>query len=124
MAQQWEQERPARLEDLLSRQWPEDPLELSRPEQEELSFLKRMRELARGLVGSEYWELVRLLLISDLETSKAALEDTSISDKDFRVKQGEAKALLSLHNFLLKLSKTDVEEKDGEEQNRLLTDES
>jgi hypothetical protein len=74
-----------------------------------------MQELSRGLVGSEYWELLRLLLVSDLETAKGALEDTMISDKDFRVKQGEAKALLSFHNFILKLAADVVEEVDGKE---------
>ena len=125
MAQEWEAERPARLEDLLSREWPKSPealAELSRVETEELAFLRRMRELARGLVGSEYWELVNLVLISDMETAKAALEESSTSDKDLRVNQGAAKALRSVRNFLVVLAKT--EEQDGEESNRLFTDES
>ena len=122
--ERWEAERPVRLEDLLSRQWPKDKASLSRVETEELSFLKRMRELARGLVGSEYWELVKLLIVSDMEDAKGALEDTSIGEKDLRVKQGAVKAIRELHNFILTLSKIEVEEENGEEHNRLQSDES
>jgi hypothetical protein len=71
-----------------------------------------MKELARGLVDSEYWELINIVLISDMETAKSMLEDPSISDKDFRVNQGAAKALRLARNFFIVLSKT--EEKDGE----------
>ena len=122
--ERWEAERPVRLEDLLSRQWPKDKASLSRVETEELSFLKRMQELARGLVGSEYWELVKLLIVSDMEDAKGALEDTSIGEKDLRVKQGAVKAIRELHNFILTLSKIEVEEENGEEHNRLQSDES
>jgi hypothetical protein len=73
-----------------------------------------MKELARGLVDSEYWELIRVVLISDLEAAKSMLEEPSISDKDFRVKQGEAKALRSAHNFIVRLGTTDKEESNGE----------
>jgi hypothetical protein len=73
-----------------------------------------MQELARGLVGSEYWELVRVVLVTDLENAKAMLEDTSISDKDFRIKQGAANALRSAHNFMVELSKVEKEKENGE----------
>jgi hypothetical protein len=75
-----------------------------------------MQELARGLVDSEYWELVSLVLISDLETAKGALEESSIGDKEFRVKQGEAKALRSALNFLLQLAKDVVKENENGEK--------
>ena len=84
-----------------------------------------MQELARGLVDSEYWELVSLVLINDLETAKGALEDTSISDKEFRVQQGAASALRSVHNFILKLgAKEESEDENGEERDRLQSHES
>ena len=108
-------DRPAGLEELLSREWPQDLTELTREEQEGLKLLRHHQELARGLVDSEYWELIRFLIVSDLEAAKSALEDTEISEKDFRVKQGEARALLSFHNFILKLSKIPEEKENGEE---------
>ena len=76
-------------------------------------FLRRMQELARGLVGSEYWELVNIVFVSDMETAKGALEEPSTSDRDLRVNQGAARALRMARNFILKLSK--VEENNGEE---------
>jgi len=116
--QQWreEEERPDSLEVLLAREWPKDPQELaklSREDQELLKFLQRMRELARGLVGSEYWELINVVMISDMETAKGLLENPSTSDKDLRVNQGAARALRMARNFILRLSKE--EEEDGKE---------
>jgi len=72
-----------------------------------------MRELARGLVGSEYWELINVVMISDMETAKGLLENPSTSDKDLRVNQGAARALRMARNFILRLSKE--EEEDGKE---------
>jgi len=106
---------PRPLEELLAREWPRDPAGLGLVEQEEYRFLLRMVELARGLVDSEYWELVRVVLIGDLELAKAGLENVSASEKDLRVNQGAARALLSLHNFILKLSRGVEENVNGEE---------
>jgi hypothetical protein len=77
------------------------------------AFLRRAKELARGLVGSEYWEIVSLVLIEGLEDAKGALESVTTSDKDMRVKQGEAMAYRDAFNMILELGKT--EEKDGKE---------
>jgi hypothetical protein len=106
---------PRQLEELLAREWPRDPAGLPQVEQEEFRFLLRMVELARGLVDSEYWELLRVVLIGDLELAKASLENISLSEKDLRVSQGKAAALLSLHNFILKLSRGVEENVNGEE---------
>lgn len=73
-----------------------------------------MLELARGLVDSEYWELVRLILVNDLELAKSALEDTRLSESELRVHQGEAKALTSAHNFIVDLAREEVS--DGREK--------
>ena len=40
--------------------------------------------LARGLVASEYWTLIREVLVGDLESAKASLEDM-IGVEPFRV---------------------------------------
>jgi hypothetical protein len=64
-----------------------------------------MEELARGLVSSEYWELVSLVLIEGLEDAKGALESESTDDKTLRVRQGESKAYRSAYNQFLSLSK-------------------
>lgn len=69
-----------------------------------------MKELARGLKASEYWELVNVVVIGDLENAKALLEDTGASDKDLRVAQGQAKALLAAYNFLVTLAQEETEE--------------
>ena len=110
------QGRPDSLEVLLSREWPKDPEEVAKlplEDQEALKFLLKMRELARGLVDSEYWELINVVMVNDMETAKDVLEDTSASDKDLRVAQGAARALREARNFLLTLSK--VEASNGEE---------
>lgn len=64
-----------------------------------------MRELARGLLGSEYWELVSNVLINGLETAKGTLENETVEDKYFRVAQGEAKAYRSAFNLIVELGK-------------------
>jgi hypothetical protein len=110
------EERPDSLEVLLAREWPKEPEEVAAlplEDQEALKFLLKMRELARGLVDSEYWELINVVLVSDMETAKGALEDPSTSDKDLRVAQGAARALRLARNFFLTLAK--VEEPNGEE---------
>ena len=73
-----------------------------------------MRELARGLVGSEYWEMLSLVLIQGLEDAKGALENETISSDQFRLRQGEAKAYRSAFNMILELG-ADLEVHDGEE---------
>jgi len=74
-----------------------------------------MQELARGLVGSEYWELLHLILVSNLEEAKGALESEVTSVEQFRLRQGEAKAYRNVHSFILKLSRSTSEEDDGKE---------
>ena len=74
-----------------------------------------MQELARGLVGSEYWELLHLILVSNLEEAKGALESEVTSVEQFRLRQGEAKAYRHVHSFILKLSRSTSEEDDGKE---------
>ena len=89
----------------------ERPLaDLSPEDQQERQFLLRLRELARGLVSSEYWELVSLVLIDGLETAKGALESETIEDRALRISQGEAKAYRSAFNLLIRLSKGEEEE--------------
>ena len=72
-----------------------------------------MRELARGLLDSEYWELLSFVLINDMEDAKAMLEKPSTNDRDIRVNQGAAAALWNVGSFLTKLAK--VEDEDGKE---------
>ena len=111
------EDRPDSLEVLLSQPWPKDPEELAKlpkEQQEQFKFLNRMQELARGLVDSEYWELINIVLISDMETAKSALEEPSTSDRDLRVNQGAARALRNARNFFVRLSK--VEDSNGQEQ--------
>jgi hypothetical protein len=74
-----------------------------------------MQELARGLVDSEYWELINVVLVSDMESAKALLEEPSTSDRDLRVAQGSAKALRLARNFFLRLAKTEEENGKAEE---------
>lgn len=74
-----------------------------------------MQELARGLVDSEYWELVRVAIIEELELAKGALESETISDRDFRIRQGEVKAYEAIHNKFLTLAAEASEEGDGKE---------
>jgi len=100
------------LSQLLAQE-PQEGQELSHQEEQEQAFLKRMRELARGLVGSEYWELLSLVLIEGLEEAKGALESETITVEQFRIRQGEAKAYRSAFNLILGLGKI-VEEKNGE----------
>ena len=109
------EERKPSLAELLSREPPKGQEALEPLEAQQVEFLKRMRELARGLVGSEYWELVSLILVEGLEDAKGALESTTTSDKDIRVKQGEAMAYRDVFNMIVELGKKVVEEKDGEE---------
>jgi hypothetical protein len=71
-----------------------------------------LRELARGLLSSEYWELVSLVLIDGLETAKGSLESETIEDRYIRVSQGEAKAYRSAYNMLVSLA-ANMEEKNG-----------
>jgi hypothetical protein len=73
-----------------------------------------MRELARGLVGSEYWELVSVVLVEGLEDAKGALEAEATDDRRIRICQGEAKAYRSAFNLIIELSNATSEEKDGE----------
>ena len=75
-----------------------------------------MRELARGLLDSEYWEMLKLVLVQGLEDAKGALESETTSDRDLRIKQGEAKAYLSAHNMIVDLARLDAsEDGDGKE---------
>ena len=76
-------------------------------------YLLRMKELARGLLGSEYWELVSLTLIEGLENAKAALESEATDDRTIRVRQGEANAYRSAYNKIIDLSKEASEEENG-----------
>ena len=90
--------------------------EYSPEELQEQRYLERMRELARGLVDSEYWDLVSVSIIEELEIAKGALESVTIGDKEFRIKQGEAQAYRNAFNKILKLAETDTEESsDGKE---------
>ena len=112
---QLESGHKATLLELLAQ--PPEPPEGTQWSQEELQerrFLERMQELSRGLVDSEYWELVRVAIIEELEIAKGALESETISDKDFRIKQGEAKALTMIHNKFLKLAASVKEKENGE----------
>ena len=69
-----------------------------------------MVELAKGLVSSEYWELVSLVLVNGLEDAKSALESESTDDRTIRVCQGEAKAYRSAFNTIVEWSKSTEEE--------------
>lgn len=71
-----------------------------------------MLELARGLVGSDYWELVSLVLVEGLEDAKQTLESEGTGDRDLRIKQGEAKAYRSAFNLVISLSSVDDEAKE------------
>jgi len=71
-----------------------------------------MRELARGLKGSEYWELLNVVILGSLEAAKAPLENPSSSVDRLRYCQGQAGALREIYNFLLELAKDEEEEKD------------
>ena len=102
MAQDLEAPQGNPLVGLLSREWPK---EMSVVEEEEHKYLLHQVELARGLVDSEYWDLLRVCLIGDLEEAKGALERIETSDRDIRVNQGKANALEQLHNFILRLSR-------------------
>jgi len=108
------EESRLRLSEVMQAQeeWPQD---LSPKEQEilaeQLAFRRRMEELARGLVGSEYWELLSLVLVEGLEDAKGALEIESTDDKRIRICQGEAKAYRSAFNLIIQLSKAGSEEK-------------
>lgn len=91
-------------------------LDTSEPNKEALEaqkYLQRLRELANGLVSSEYWELISLVLIDGCEEAKARLESVTTSDKDLRVSQGEAQAYRSAYNLIVNLSKEKAEEKHG-----------
>jgi hypothetical protein len=74
-----------------------------------------MKELARGLKDSEYWDLVSLVLIDGLEDAKGALESETTSDKDMRLHQGAAKAYREAFNLLVDLAGNVSEEKNGKE---------
>jgi hypothetical protein len=76
---------------------------------EEQEQRKRLRELARGLIASEYWELIRVVVVGGLEAAKAELESFSTSKERLRACQGMASAYRSLNNFLLELGKTEEE---------------
>ena len=104
------EDRPESLSLLMSL----DPQELASPEYREQSrVLRRLAELARGLRGSEYWQLLQEVLIVDgLEVAKAALESEAVSDKELRVRQGEAKAYTRAYNTLIELAKMRFEEKE------------
>jgi hypothetical protein len=113
---EWDRGSPLRLSEALQSplEWPEETPEPERKLlEEQRAFLLRLRELARGLLGSEYWELVSLVLIDGLETAKGALESETIDDRSFRVKQGEAKAYLSAYNLFVSMSNDASEEKNG-----------
>jgi hypothetical protein len=69
-----------------------------------------MVELARGLVGSEYWEFIHLLLVTGLEEAKALLEQESTSDDKIRFCQGQAAAYRAAINDILRWSDGDSEE--------------
>ena len=95
---------PTLLELLAAQPQVRDPQEsLSQEELQERQFLERMRELARGLLGSEYWDFLSVAIIEELELAKAALENETISDKDFRIRQGEAKAYTVIYNKIVAL---------------------
>jgi hypothetical protein len=70
-----------------------------------------LKELARGLLSSEYWELVSLILISGLEDAKGALENVTTDDRNLRLCQGEAKAYRDAYNLVVSMSEVDSEEK-------------
>ena len=104
--------RPPTLAELQSRPEvaPEDLGSLNSEELAQHQFLLKMRELAKGLVSSEYWELVSLVLIQGLEDAKTTLESTSSDDRAIRVCQGEARAYRSAHNSILRLAREPEEE--------------
>jgi hypothetical protein len=70
--------------------------------------------LARGLVSSEYWELVSFVLIDGLEEAKQSLESSGTDDRTLRVRQGEALAYRAAFNSMLELGKDIKEISDGE----------
>ena len=105
---------PLRLSEVMQAQesWPED---LPQQEQEilteQLAFRRKMEELARGLISSEYWELISLVLIEGLEDAKAALESESTDDRRIRFCQGGAAAYRSAFNLVIALSNGSTEDK-------------
>ena len=117
MSQEMEGRPPSLLEQAL--QVALEPLESEadlppqerRLVEESRQFRRKLVELARGLLGSEYWELVSLVLIDGLESAKGALESEGTSDKGVRVNQGEAKAYRSAYNLIVTLSQDASEEK-------------
>ena len=105
---------PLQLEQALQApvEWdPELPEAEQRILREQQEFLRKLRELARGLLNSEYWELVSLVLVDGLENAKGALESETIDDRSLRISQGEAKAYRSAFNMIVRLSEDVSEEK-------------
>jgi hypothetical protein len=74
-------------------------------ELERRALRKKLYELAQGLIGSEYWELVSMILIDGLECAKSALESESTDDRRLRLCQGEAKAYRSAYNMIVDMAK-------------------
>jgi hypothetical protein len=107
---------PLRLSEALQAResWPEDlPEDQLRLLEEQLSFRRKMEELARGLVSSEYWELLALVLVEGLEDAKGALEGEATDDRRMRVCQGEAKAYRAAYNLIISLSQSGKERENG-----------
>ncbi len=120
MQEQQDRPEPSRrphLADLLSQEAsPEQLPSLPPEEQQQQRFLQKMRELARGLRDSEYWDLVSLVLIEQLEEAKSALERESTPLERMRFCQGEAHACREAVNFMLELAKDVVEDGHGKEE--------
>jgi hypothetical protein len=70
----------------------------------------KLRELARGLTDSEYWELINVVVLGSLETAKASLENPSSDLDRIRFCQGQASVLRETYNFLLELARDESEE--------------
>ena len=106
--------RPLYLADLLAMSKGSQLSDSKLEAEQLLQFLHKMRELARGLVSSEYWELIGVVLVEGLEVAKASLENETITIDKFRLSQGEARAYRSAYNLFLELAKEDEKEKDDE----------
>ena len=107
------QRRPTLLE--LLNQEPQDQREQTTEEAQEQAFLRRMQELARGLLDSEYWDLVSVSIAEELALARFALESPTIAEKDFRRLQGEVSAYRNIHDKLVKLAAVEKKEDDGKE---------
>lgn len=84
------------------------------PEEEQLhQFRRKMAELARGLLDSEYWELLSFILVDGLEAAKGELESEATSDQRLRVCQGAAAAYRGAYNTIIEMSKDVSEENNG-----------